>query len=87
MSTARTVTDFKWLDPICNGEGCRSLFLERALRRLAFAAMTSGGTSGPDSKLQAAIKEATDLIVHTDEEAESMGSAYADAIGGGYDHT
>lgn len=80
-----SVTDFKWLDPICNGEGCRSLILERALKRLAFAAMTSGGTSGPDAELQAAIKEATDLLWHT-WQPDSQGSAHADAIGGGYDH-
>lgn len=86
MSAARTVTDFKWLDPICSGEGCRSLILEGALKRLAFAAMTSGGTNGPDAELQAAIKDATDLLWHA-WRPDSQGSAHADAIGGGYDHT
>jgi hypothetical protein len=60
-----TVTDFKWLDPVCNGSGCRSLKLEHALKRLAFMAMTTGGTAGPDTDLQAAIKDATDLLVHS----------------------
>ncbi len=61
------VLDHKWLDPVCNAGGCRSLILEHALKKLAFLAMTSGGTAGPDAELQGAIKEATDLLVHTRE--------------------
>ncbi len=62
-----SVTDHKWLDPVCSASGCRSLVLEQALKKLAFLAMTSGGTAGPDTELQAAIAEATELLVHTKE--------------------
>lgn len=72
-----SVTDHKWLDPVCDHEGCRSLKLERALKKLAFLAMTSGGTSGPDDELQKAISEATELLTHTKEPTIAPASSAA----------
>jgi hypothetical protein len=56
--TEMCVEDHKWFDSRCHFEGCRSLILEAALKRLSFAAQTTGGTAGRDDELVAAIAQA-----------------------------
>jgi hypothetical protein len=48
-----------------------------ALRSLAYAAMTSGGTKGPDAGLQDAIRWATDALQKYDVSAQANGAAPA----------
>ena len=61
-----TVTDHKWFDPVCHTTGCRSLVLAAALKRLSFAAQTTGGTAGPDAELVAAIEQAEHALLAKD---------------------
>lgn len=59
------IFDHKWLDPVCVEDGCQSLFLAEAnklLRRLTFAARTSGGTAGPDEGLMEACDAAEKFL-------------------------
>lgn len=56
------VMDHKWFDPVCHMGGCQSLVLRSALKRLSFAAQTTGGTAGPDPELQAAIAQAEQAL-------------------------
>lgn len=58
LQQERTVIDHKWFDPVCHETGCHSLSLTLALKRLSFAAQTTGSTAGPDAELQAAIEQA-----------------------------
>jgi hypothetical protein len=57
-----SVQDHKWFDPNCHFGGCQSLVLIAALKRLSFAAQTSGGTAGPDAELQSAIEQAEEAL-------------------------
>ncbi len=59
---AAKVEDHKWFDPVCHMTGCQSLVLKSALKRLSFAAQTSGGVAGPDPELQAAIEQAQQAL-------------------------
>lgn len=63
-----SVTDHKWVDPHCHLNGCQSLVLIAALKRLSFAAQTTGGTAGPDHELQVAIAQAERALHSTEGE-------------------
>lgn len=59
------IFDHKWLDLACVADGCKSLWLEDAIKKLtklAFMARTSGGTTGRDEALCAACDDAEALI-------------------------